>query len=147
MFGLLCAFGGGFIFSDFGGKAGKYPLKSAMHTSQCSRELFEPRPHKEDSALKICQEAPSQVISEIAKPRVRKRCHPDPPPKPPTPPPKTCPCRSLHSTIHSYTFPYKEGRVVRDLEGVFKGGLAIYENPVGKRFNPSLVRTGVWRGF
>ena len=44
------------------------------------------------------------------------------PPKPPIPLPKTCPCRSLHSTMHSYTFPYKEGRVLRDLEGGLLGG-------------------------
>ena len=43
-------------------------------------------------------------------------------PEPPIPPPETCPCRSLHSTIHSYTFPYKEGRAFRDLEGGFGGG-------------------------
>ena len=33
--------------------------------------------------------------------------------------------------MHSYTFPYKEGRALRDLEGVFggggNGGVAIYE--------------------
>ena len=34
--------------------------------------------------------------------------------------------------MHSYTFPYKEGRVVRDLELGFlggDGGVATYENP------------------
>ena len=78
---------------------------------------------------------------EIAKPRVRKprafiklkfkiatRTFPE---TPPSSPPKTCPCRSPHSTIHSYTFPYKEGRVFRDLEEGFWGreeGAAIYEN-------------------
>ena len=68
------------------------------------------------------------VISEIAKPRVRKprvfiNCYPDPPPKPPIPPPKTCPCRSLLGTMHSYTFPHKEVRVFRDgVLGVGRGG-------------------------
>ena len=35
--------------------------------------------------------------------------------------------------MHSYTFPYKEGRVLKDLEGGYwgggEGGVAIYENP------------------
>ena len=49
-------------------------------------------------------------------------CHPDPSPNPPIPPPKTCLCRSLHSTMQSNTFPCKEGRVLRHLEGGFGGG-------------------------
>ena len=82
--------------------------------------------------------------SEIAKPRVRKprvfiNWHMDPPPEPRIPPPKTCPCRSLHSAIHSYTVPYKEGRVFRDLEGGFWGvgrGAAIYETRGFRFLNP-----------
>ena len=63
-------------------------------------------------------------VSEIAKPRVRIfiNCQPDPPPKPPIPPPKTWFCRALHSTMHSYTFPNKAGRVLKDLGGGGLGG-------------------------
>ena len=47
---------------------------------------------------------------------------PGPSPKTPHPAPQNLPLQiSLHSAMHSYTFPYKEGRVVRDLEGGFWG--------------------------
>ena len=52
--------------------------------------------------------------------------------KTPHPAPQTCQNKSLHSTMHSYTFPYKAGRVSGDLGGGFGGagrGVAIYENP------------------
>ena len=44
--------------------------------------------------------------------------------------------------MHSHTFPYKEGRVFRDLEGFFLGGggrgAAIYENLGFPVSNPGL---------
>ena len=45
-----------------------------------------------------------------------------PPPNPPSPPPKTCPCRSLHSSMNSYTFPHKEERVLKGVFGGREGG-------------------------
>ena len=70
-------------------------------------------PPKAAPALSIAAPQKPAVVrgnSEIAKPRVRKprvliNCHPDPPPKPPILPAKTCHCRSLHSTMHTETFP------------------------------------------
>ena len=42
--------------------------------------------------------------------------------------------------MHAYTFPYKERRVFRDLEGGFwggrEGGVAIYENRGFRFLNP-----------
>ena len=74
-----------------------------------------------------------RLRNPVRKPRVKLfiNCHPDPTPNAPIPPPKTCPCRSLHSTMHACTFPYKEGRVLRDLGGGWGAGsgAAIYENP------------------
>ena len=67
---------------------------------------------------------------KVRKPRVFRNCHRKSPH--PTPEAKLAPCRSLHSTMHSYTFPYKEGRVLRNLEGGFggqEGGGAFYEIP------------------
>ena len=95
--------------------------------------------------------ASNLLRSEIAKPRVRKprvfiNCHPAPPPKPPIPPPKTCHCRSLHSTMHSYTFPQgREGFLGswRGFWGGGKGGVAIYENPAFPVSKPGVSQSQV----
>ena len=63
--------------------------------------------------------------SEIAKPRVRKprvfiNCHPDPSLRP-HPVPQDLPLQ-VSRTMHSFSFPHKEGRVLRIFLGGGKGG-------------------------
>ena len=93
--------------------------------------IIERGPNKRGGTLGFCDPCSEIAKPRVGKPRVFINGHPDPP----NPAPKTCENRSLHSTMHSYTFPYKEGRVLRGFLG-WEGRLAIYQNPGFQFLNP-----------